>query len=91
MAALGLGVYQSTPEETAGAVQTAIAHAYRLIDTASAYLNERQVGEGRALSESRPNCGSATRAGPLAEHKRPVTVFGQLPACIFQTCGRHAL
>ena len=46
MPALGLGVFRSSPEQTAGAVATAIAHGYRLIDTAAAYLNERQVGEG---------------------------------------------
>jgi diketogulonate reductase-like aldo/keto reductase len=46
MPALGLGVYQSTPEETVGAVATALKGGYRLIDTAAAYLNEREVGEG---------------------------------------------
>src|SRR5438105_527745 len=46
MPALGLGVYQSTPEQTAGAVEAAIACGYRLIDTAAAYFNERQVGDG---------------------------------------------
>lgn len=46
MPALGLGVYQSSSEETTGAVETAIADGYRLIDTAAAYFNERQVGEG---------------------------------------------
>src|SRR4051794_31388226 len=46
MPALGLGVYQSPPEQTAGAVEVAIARGYRLIDTAAAYFNERQVGEG---------------------------------------------
>jgi diketogulonate reductase-like aldo/keto reductase len=46
MPALGLGVYQSAPEETAGAVESAIANGYRLIDTAAAYGNEREVGEG---------------------------------------------
>jgi diketogulonate reductase-like aldo/keto reductase len=44
--ALGLGVFQSPPVETAGAVEAAIATGYRLIDTAAAYLNEREVGEG---------------------------------------------
>jgi len=44
--ALGLGVFQSPPAETAGAVEAAIATGYRLIDTAAAYLNEREVGEG---------------------------------------------
>lgn len=46
MPALGLGVYQSGPEETAAAVETAIANGYRLIDTAAAYGNEAEVGEG---------------------------------------------
>jgi len=46
MPALGLGVFLSTREQTAGAVETAIADGYRLIDTAAAYSNERQVGEG---------------------------------------------
>src|SRR5690348_12419600 len=46
MPALGLGVYQSPPEETAAAVEAALTTGYRLIDTAAAYGNERQVGEG---------------------------------------------
>jgi diketogulonate reductase-like aldo/keto reductase len=44
--ALGLGVFQSPPEETIGAVEAAIATGYRLIDTAAAYGNEREVGDG---------------------------------------------
>jgi diketogulonate reductase-like aldo/keto reductase len=43
--ALGLGVFQSPPEETAGAVETALETGYRLIDTAAAYANEREVGD----------------------------------------------
>ena len=44
---LGLGVLdRSAIEQTAGAVETAVANGYRLIDTAAAYGNERQVGEG---------------------------------------------
>jgi diketogulonate reductase-like aldo/keto reductase len=46
MPALGLGVFQSPPEQTVGAVEAALASGYRLIDTAAAYLNEREVGEG---------------------------------------------
>jgi len=46
MPALGLGVFQSPPEETAAAVDTALRLGYRLIDTAAAYGNEREVGEG---------------------------------------------
>jgi len=46
MPALGLGVFQSPPEETAAAVETALKVGYRHVDTAAAYGNERQVGEG---------------------------------------------
>ena len=44
--ALGLGVFQTPPAETVVAVETALAAGYRLIDTAAAYFNEREVGEG---------------------------------------------
>ena len=44
--ALGLGVFQSSPADTVGAVESALAAGYRLINTAAAYLNEREVGEG---------------------------------------------
>jgi diketogulonate reductase-like aldo/keto reductase len=43
--AIGLGVFQSPPEETITAVETALRDGYRLIDTAAAYGNEREVGE----------------------------------------------
>ncbi|MEN2741600.1 aldo/keto reductase [Microbacterium sp. X-17] len=46
MPALGLGVFQSPPEETTQAVEAALAIGYRHIDTAAAYGNEREVGEG---------------------------------------------
>jgi diketogulonate reductase-like aldo/keto reductase len=46
MPTLGLGVFQSSPDDTVGAVEAAISTGYRLIDTAAAYMNERQVGEG---------------------------------------------
>lgn len=49
--ALGLGVYQSAPEETTDAVLTALHDGYRLIDTAAAYFNEREVGEAIARSD----------------------------------------
>ncbi|MNQ29369.1 Morphine 6-dehydrogenase [compost metagenome] len=46
MPALGLGVFQSKPEDTTDAVVAALNVGYRLIDTAAAYFNEREVGEG---------------------------------------------
>jgi len=45
MPALGFGVFQSPPEETVPAVETALRDGYRLIDTAAAYGNEREVGD----------------------------------------------
>jgi len=45
MRALGLGVFQTPPEETRAAVEAALSAGYRHIDTAAAYGNERQVGE----------------------------------------------
>ncbi|WP_049575325.1 aldo/keto reductase [Nocardiopsis sp. SBT366] len=50
MPALGLGVFQSPPEETVSAVTTALETGYRLIDTAASYGNEREVGQ--ALRQS---------------------------------------
>lgn len=44
--ALGLGVLQSEGLEAATAVSTALRAGYRLIDTAAAYFNEREVGQG---------------------------------------------
>src|ERR1700758_2101620 len=45
MPALGLGVFQTPPDETRAAVAAALDVGYRHIDTAAAYGNERQVGE----------------------------------------------
>ena len=43
--ALGFGVFQTAPEETTAAVETALELGYRHVDTAAAYGNERGVGE----------------------------------------------
>ena len=48
--ALGLGVFQTPPEETRNAVTAALEAGYRHIDTAAAYGNEREAGE--AVSDS---------------------------------------
>jgi 2,5-diketo-D-gluconate reductase A len=47
---VGLGVWQTPPEETERAVATALEAGYRHIDTAAAYGNEREVG--RAIADS---------------------------------------
>lgn len=44
MPQIGYGVYQMPPAETERAVSDALAAGYRLIDTATAYLNEEGVG-----------------------------------------------
>ena len=47
---MGLGVWQTPPEDTERAVATALDGGYRHIDTAAAYENEREVG--RAIADS---------------------------------------
>ena len=56
MPALGLGVFQTPPEDTTAAVETALPPV-TAIDTAAAYGNEREVGEGIRRSGSRPRRG----------------------------------
>ncbi len=43
--ALGLGVFQTPPDETRSSVAAALETGYRHVDTAAAYGNEREVGE----------------------------------------------
>lgn len=45
MPALGFGVFQTPPDETIAAVESALSVGYRHVDTAAAYGNEREVGE----------------------------------------------
>jgi diketogulonate reductase-like aldo/keto reductase len=51
MPPLGLGVFQTPPDETRDAVRSALGAGYRLIDTAAAYGNEREVGDAVHSSE----------------------------------------
>jgi diketogulonate reductase-like aldo/keto reductase len=46
MPLLGFGVFQTPPDVTTAAVEDALRLGYRHIDTAAAYGNEREVGEG---------------------------------------------
>ncbi len=43
---LGLGTWQARGKSCTHAVEFALTHGYSLIDTAQAYGNERQVGDG---------------------------------------------
>lgn len=45
MPSIGYGVFQIPREETEKAVNEALETGYRMIDTASAYFNEKEVGE----------------------------------------------
>lgn len=47
---IGFGTWQITGDDASKAVREAITSGYRLIDTASAYENEAQVGQGIAES-----------------------------------------
>ncbi|NYD67114.1 aldo/keto reductase [Agromyces atrinae] len=47
---VGLGVFQTPPDETTAAVTSALEVGYRHIDTAAAYANERGVGDAIAAS-----------------------------------------
>lgn len=69
MPALGFGVFQTPPEATVAAVEAALATGYRHIDTAAAYLNEREVGEGLRRS-------GLDRAGVFLETKVWISDYG---------------
>jgi diketogulonate reductase-like aldo/keto reductase len=65
MPAFGLGVFQSGPAETVAAVSDAIGMGYRLIDTAAAYDNEAETGEGiRASGVARNEIFVTTKLKP---------------------------
>jgi diketogulonate reductase-like aldo/keto reductase len=69
MPALGLGVFQTPPDETRDAVRAALDCGYRLIDTAAAYSNERQVGEA-------VNGSGSSRSEVFLETKIWITDYG---------------
>ena len=50
MPAVGFGVYQIPVEETERCVSDALEVGYRMLDTASSYFNERQVGDAMRRS-----------------------------------------
>jgi 2,5-diketo-D-gluconate reductase A len=69
MPSVGLGVYQTPPDETVAAVQAALEVGYRHIDTAAVYGNEREVGEGLRRS-------GVPRANVFIETKIWVSDYG---------------
>jgi diketogulonate reductase-like aldo/keto reductase len=69
MPPIGLGVFQTPPEETRAAVAAALEAGYCHIDTAAAYGNEREVGEAVRASQ-------AGRAGVFLETKVWISDYG---------------
>ena len=69
MPALGVGVFQTPPDETVAAVREALRVGYRHVDTAAAYGNEREVG--RAIAES-----GLDRSDVFVETKVWISDFG---------------
>jgi diketogulonate reductase-like aldo/keto reductase len=69
LSAIGLGVFQTPPDETRAAVTTALEVGYRHIDTAAAYGNEREVGEAVHAS-------AAGRAAVFLETKIWISDYG---------------
>ena len=80
--ALGLGVFQTPPDETRDAVTAALVSGYRHIDTAAAYGNERQVGEAVAAGavDRATRCSSRRRSGSATSATtRPCTASTRAP------------
>ncbi|MGA9873113.1 MAG: aldo/keto reductase, partial [Rhodococcus sp. (in: high G+C Gram-positive bacteria)] len=69
MPVLGYGVFQTPPDETVNAVETALQVGYRHVDTAAAYGNEREVG--KAIQQS-----GLARDDVFIETKIWITDFG---------------
>jgi hypothetical protein len=68
--AVGLGTWQSKPNEVRDAVKFAIQHGYRHIDTALNYGNEKEVGEGiRASGVAREDIWVTTKLDNPWHHR----------------------
>ncbi|HCI4221106.1 TPA: aldo/keto reductase [Klebsiella quasipneumoniae subsp. quasipneumoniae] len=76
MPALGFGVFQASPEETVTSVKEAIRTGYRLIDTASVYGNEHEVGEAIRQSVVDRNDLFITTKVWISEYGYDDTLYG---------------
>ncbi|WP_105631574.1 aldo/keto reductase [Cronobacter dublinensis] len=76
MPALGFGVFQASPEETVTSVKEAIRAGYRLIDTASVYGNEHEVGEAIRQSGVDRNDLFVTTKVWISEYGYDDTLYG---------------
>ncbi|KAI0207028.1 aldehyde reductase 1 [Astrocystis sublimbata] len=71
--AVGLGTWQSRPNEVASAVEHALRHGYRHIDAASCYGNESEVGQG-ILASGVPRSEIFITSKLWNTHHRPADV-----------------
>jgi len=70
MPLLGLGTWQLEGEQASRAVATALEVGYRLLDTATVYRNEREVGEGiRSAGVAREDVFVTTKLPPRSGHE----------------------
>ncbi|KAG0695372.1 NADP-dependent oxidoreductase domain-containing protein [Suillus ampliporus] len=76
--AIGLGTWQSKPNEVARAVEHALKAGYRHIDCAWAYGNEKEVGEGLRAS-------GVPREEVFITSKLWGTYHGRVEECLDQT------
>lgn len=66
MPAIGVGTWHVKPHDTAEVIKTALQEGYRHIDTAYAYGNEKEVGEGiRTSGIPRDDIWITTKVGEL--------------------------
>ncbi len=84
MPLLGLGTWQARGRGAVDAVRTALEVGYRLVDTATVYGNERQVG--RALAES-----GVPREDVFVTTKLPQANAGREPATLAESLGELGL
>ncbi|VFR48150.1 oxidoreductase of aldo/keto reductase family, subgroup 1 [plant metagenome] len=76
MPALGFGVFQTSPEDTVSSVKAAVKTGYRLIDTASVYRNEREVGKAIAQTEIARDQIFVTTKLWISEYGYDETLYG---------------
>ncbi|KAI5123255.1 hypothetical protein M0805_001344 [Coniferiporia weirii] len=71
MPTVGLGTWKSQPGAVEGAVEHALRHGYHHIDTAAAYANEKEVGQGiKASGVPRESFFLTTKLNN-PDHKKP--------------------
>src|SRR5262249_53096633 len=78
MPAIGLGVFQSPPEQTAGAVESALTQGYRLVNSDTVHVQPRlerrrgpRSGQIEAFHEDADRVFATKPCGELLQEVRP--------------------